>query len=96
MRQSELLSMAEIRKWEEQTMSGINDTKKTKNNMSENQAPYKTPFELAQEFDRQELRKWIAELVFNSQTVIWGDNAEIIDACKLIEDYILGSDNARL
>jgi DNA-directed RNA polymerase subunit F len=87
MRQSELLSMAEIRKWEEDTMPGINDTKKTKNDMSENQAEY---LKTVKQLDNQELRKWIAELVFNSQTVIWADNAEIIDACKLIEGYILG------
>jgi len=113
MRKSELLSMAEIRKWEEETMSGINDTKKTKNDMSENQAEYlkkeglikeldylikevqdstdsRNFVQVAQNLDRQELRKWIVELVLTETVIEWEGNADMINACKLIEDYILG------
>jgi hypothetical protein len=61
--------------------------------MSENQAEY---LKTAKELDGQDLRKWIVETVFNSQTVVWGDNADMINACKTIEEYILGNDTPRL
>jgi hypothetical protein len=73
----------------------VEKIKEAMGDIRNNLQPKHTVF-VAEEPNHQELRKWIAELVFNSQTVIWGDNAEIIDACKLIEGYILGNDNARL
>jgi hypothetical protein len=97
MRKSELLSVAEIRKWEEDTMAGVNDTKKTKNNISEIQDYYtsKTPIQTAKDTEGQELRKWIVGILypihFKEDTA-----TEIIMDCKVIENYILGNDNARL